>query len=149
MLGKILLFPVMGPISGLVWIGEQIQERANTEFDAKENLHKQLLSLQLSFDMGEISEEEFEEKEEELLLRIQALEEELNVDEEVAADEDLILQPALANISELNLDEEVEADEDLILQPALANVSELNEIYQETPKMSTDYEDKENLVLSP
>ncbi|WP_427158188.1 gas vesicle protein GvpG [Aliinostoc sp. HNIBRCY26] len=147
MLGKILLFPVMGPISGLVWIGEQIQERANTEFDAKENLHKQLLSLQLSFDMGEISEEEFEEKEEELLLRIQALEEELNVDEEV--DEDLILPPALVTVSELNLDEEVAADADLILQPALATVSELNEIYQETPQMSTDYEDKENLVLSP
>lgn len=76
MLGKILLFPVMGPISGLVWIGEQIQERTNTEFDAQENLHKQLLSLQLAFDIGDISEEEFEEKEEELLLRIQALEEE-------------------------------------------------------------------------
>ncbi|HIK08153.1 MAG TPA: gas vesicle protein GvpG [Trichormus sp. M33_DOE_039] len=125
MLGKILLFPVMGPISGLVWIGEQIQERTNTEFDAQENLHKQLLSLQLSFDMGEISEEEFEEKEEELLLRIQALEEELNVNDEA------------------------EEDEHFALQPALPAASELNEIYQETPQFNTDYEDNENLVLSP
>lgn len=124
MLGKILLFPVMGPISGLVWIGEQIQERTNTEFDAQENLHKQLLSLQLSFDMGEISEEEFEEKEEELLLRIQALEEELNVNEEAEG-------------------------EGFALQTALPAASELNEIYQETPQFYTDHEDNENLVLSP
>lgn len=73
---KVLLFPIMGPITGLAWIGQQIQERANTEYDATENLHKQLLALQLAFDIGEISEEDFEIQEEELLLRIQALEEE-------------------------------------------------------------------------
>jgi hypothetical protein len=38
-------------------------------------LQKQLLALQLAFDIGEISEEEFEIQEEELLLKIQALEE--------------------------------------------------------------------------
>ncbi|MBD2663689.1 gas vesicle protein GvpG [Richelia sinica FACHB-800] len=76
MLMKVLLAPVMGPISGVVWIAEQIQERTNTEFDAQENLHKRLLSLQLSFDIGEISEEDFEAQEEEILLKIQALEEE-------------------------------------------------------------------------
>jgi len=38
-------------------------------------LQKQLLSLQLAFDLGEIPEEEFEAQEEELLLKIQALEE--------------------------------------------------------------------------
>ena len=66
----------MGPIDGITWIGEQILERANTELDATENLHKQLLALQLAFDIGDISEEDFEEQEEELLLRIQAMEEE-------------------------------------------------------------------------
>lgn len=80
---KLLLFPIMGPITGLAWIGQQIQERANTEYDDAENLHKQLLALQLAFDIGEISEEDFEIQEEELLLRIQALE------EEAAADADL------------------------------------------------------------
>jgi hypothetical protein len=38
-------------------------------------LQKQLLALQLAFDIGEISEEEFEIQEEELLLKIQSLEE--------------------------------------------------------------------------
>jgi hypothetical protein len=72
----LLFFPVTGPIGGLIWIGEKIQERADIEYDEAENLHKLLLSLQLSYDMGNISEEEFEIQEEELLLKIQALEEE-------------------------------------------------------------------------
>jgi Gas vesicle protein G len=72
----LLLFPLLGPVKGLMWIGEQIQERAAGELDDKENLQKQLLSLQLAFDLGEIEEEEFMEQEEELLLQIQELEEE-------------------------------------------------------------------------
>ena len=79
---NLLFLPVTGPIGGLIWIGEKIQERADIEYDESENLHKLLLSLQLDYDMGNISEEEFESQEEELLLTIQALEEE----EEAAED---------------------------------------------------------------
>lgn len=74
MLIDLLLSPVLGPIKGIAWIGEQILERAEAERDEKENLQKQLLALQLAFDMGDIPEAEFEAKEEELLLAIQALE---------------------------------------------------------------------------
>ncbi|KHG40384.1 MULTISPECIES: gas vesicle protein GvpG [Nostocales] len=87
MLTKLLLLPIMGPLNGVVWIAEQIQERTNTEFDAQENLHKQLLSLQLSFDIGEIGEEEFEIQEEEILLKIQALEEEARLELEAEQEE--------------------------------------------------------------
>ncbi|MBN3875783.1 MAG: gas vesicle protein GvpG [Nostoc sp.] len=131
MLGKILLLPVMGPISGLMWIGEQIQERTNTEFDAQENLHKQLLSLQLKFDMGDFSEEEFDAQEEELLLKIQALE--------------------LEEESRLALEAEDEEDEyeDYSVQSEFIDVSEENEVYQEKDVFVKEYEDNENLVLSP
>lgn len=64
------------PVTGLAWIAEQIQERAEAELDQTENLQKRLLALQLAFDMGEIPEDEFEAQEEELLLAIQALEDE-------------------------------------------------------------------------
>lgn len=87
MLMKVLLAPITGPISGVVWIAEKIQERTNTEFDAQENLHKRLLSLQLAFDLGEISEEEFEAEEEEILLKIEALEEEARKEAEAEAEE--------------------------------------------------------------
>ncbi|NJO43164.1 MAG: gas vesicle protein GvpG [Cyanobacteria bacterium CRU_2_1] len=69
----LLIAPLTAPITGIAWIGEKILERASTELDEKENLSKRLLALQLSFDMGEISEEEFEIQEEELLLEMQAL----------------------------------------------------------------------------
>ncbi len=65
---------LFAPLTGLTWIAEQIQERADTELDDKENLQKRLLALQLAFDMGEIPEAEFEVQEEELLLAIQAME---------------------------------------------------------------------------
>jgi hypothetical protein len=119
----------MGPISGLMWIGEQIEERTNTEYDAQENLHKQLLSLQLKFDMGELSEEEFDDQEEELLLKIQALE--------------------LEEESRLALESEEDDDEDYSVQSEFIDVSEENEFYQEQGVFVKEYEDKENLVLSP
>jgi hypothetical protein len=72
----LLTAPFTAPLSGIAWIGEKILERASTELDETENLHKRLLTLQLAFDMGEISEAEFEHQEEELLLAIQALEDE-------------------------------------------------------------------------
>jgi hypothetical protein len=125
MLGKILLLPVMGPISGLMWIGEQIQERTNTEFDAQENLHKQLLILQLRFDMGELSEEDFDIQEEELLLKIQSFDE------------------------ESRLDLESEEDEDYPVQSEFIDVFEENELNQDECVLVKEYEDNENLVLSP
>ncbi|MEH2454379.1 gas vesicle protein GvpG [Nostoc sp.] len=74
MLLELLTFPVSGPLGGIIWIAEQLLELKNAELDDTENLQKQLLVLQLAFDLGEISEEEFEVQEEELLLKIQALE---------------------------------------------------------------------------
>jgi Gas vesicle protein G len=68
----LLLAPITAPISGIAWIGEKILEQAGTTLDEKENLNKQLMALQLAFDMGDISEEAFEVQEEKLLLAIQA-----------------------------------------------------------------------------
>jgi hypothetical protein len=73
---RLLTLPVLGPIYGVTWVGEKILEQADAELDDKDNLQKRLLALQLAFDMGEISEEEFEIQEEELLLAIQAIEDE-------------------------------------------------------------------------
>jgi hypothetical protein len=64
---------LFAPVTGIAWIAEQIQERAEAELDNRENLHKRLLALQLAFDMGELSEEDFEEQEEALLLAIEAI----------------------------------------------------------------------------
>lgn len=78
---RLLLSPITAPFEGVIWIGEQLLERAEAELDDKENLGKRLLALQLAFDMGDIAEEDFEVQEEELLLQIQALEDEANREE--------------------------------------------------------------------
>lgn len=76
----LLIAPLTAPMTGLTWIAEKVLEQASAELNVKENLAKRLLTLQLAFDMGEIGEDEFEHQEEELLLAIQALE-----DQETAA----------------------------------------------------------------
>jgi len=75
MIIRLLTLPITGPLGGIVWLGKKMQEQADAEVDDKENLSKKLLALQLAFDMGTVSEEDFEAQEEELLLAIQAAEE--------------------------------------------------------------------------
>lgn len=73
MVVKLLLLPITGPIDGLMWLGEQILERANNELDSQENLERQLLALQLALDLEEITEEEYDEREAEILQAMQAI----------------------------------------------------------------------------
>ncbi|HEY9763979.1 MAG TPA: gas vesicle protein GvpG [Trichocoleus sp.] len=73
MLLKLLFLPIAGPLGGVTWIAEKILEQSEGETNDLEVLQKQLLALQMAFDMGEVEEEEFEAQEEELLLAIEAL----------------------------------------------------------------------------
>jgi hypothetical protein len=75
MLFDLLAAPIIGPFTGLTWIGEKILEQTGGEMDELEVLQKQLLALQLSFDMGDIGEEDFEAQEEDLLMAIDAMQE--------------------------------------------------------------------------
>jgi hypothetical protein len=80
MLLKLLFAPVLGPIEGVAWIADKILEQADMPTNDAESLQKQLLTLQLSFDMGEISEADFVVQEEEILLALQALADEEDED---------------------------------------------------------------------
>lgn len=73
---QLLLAPVTAPFTGVTWIADKILDQVEDQTDELEALQKQLLTLQLAFDMGDIPEEEFEDQEEELLLRIQAIQDE-------------------------------------------------------------------------
>ncbi len=63
------------PAQSLLWLAEQIRERAEAQLDSKENLQKELTALQIQLDLGEIDEETYTRREEEILLALQALEE--------------------------------------------------------------------------
>lgn len=68
MILKLLTFPV----DSLLWIAEQVQDRAIAELEDQQNLSKQLLKLQIQIDMGEISEAEFMEQEQKILAQMEA-----------------------------------------------------------------------------
>ncbi len=82
MLLDILSFPLFGPIKGVAWIGQQILDRADHQDNDRASLEKQLLALQLAFDLGDIEESDFETQEEALLLAIQAMQDEEDAEDE-------------------------------------------------------------------
>lgn len=62
-----MLFPFVSPLKSIVWLAERINEIAETELFDKSRVSEKLLELQVWYEMGEISEEEFREKETDLL----------------------------------------------------------------------------------
>ncbi|MEN9225326.1 MAG: gas vesicle protein GvpG [Thermostichus sp. HHBFW_bins_43] len=61
------------PAQSLLWLAGQIQERAEAQLDNKENLQKELTALQIQLDLGEIDEDTYTQREEEILLALEAL----------------------------------------------------------------------------
>ena len=73
MLGKLLLFPVTGPLKGMVSLAEKIAEQVNLEIMDKGKVTKELLELQVQLDLGRISEAEYAEREKELLEKLEEI----------------------------------------------------------------------------
>jgi len=71
----LLTFPVMGPIKGVVWIAEKVAEEADKKLYDEDAVRGQLMELELRYDLGEISEEEYLEAEDTLLERLRVIRE--------------------------------------------------------------------------
>ena len=63
----ILAFPVSGPIKGVIWLAEKIAEQVDREYYSEEAIRRQLMELEMKFDLGEIDEEAYMAAEDELL----------------------------------------------------------------------------------
>ncbi len=55
----ILAFPVTGPINFVTWMAEKIAEQIDNQYYSEEAIRRQLMDLELKFDLGEISEDEY------------------------------------------------------------------------------------------
>jgi len=75
LLTDLLTFPVTGPIKGLMWIAEKVAEQAENELYSEDKVRGQLMELELRYDLGEISEQEYEEAEAALLERLKVIRE--------------------------------------------------------------------------
>ena len=67
---KLLTLPVLGPIEGVTWIAKKVAEQADKELYDEEKVRGQLMELELRYDLGEISEEEYLATEQILLERL-------------------------------------------------------------------------------
>ncbi len=66
---------LMLPVKGLFGIFKEIQKFADRELTDRETLQEKLLNLQMQFELDEITEEEYAEREEYILDRLKALDE--------------------------------------------------------------------------
>ena len=62
---------LLSPIKLTVWLAEKLKETAYNEMTDDSKIHEELLELQMRFEMEEITEEEFEHQEQELLDRLE------------------------------------------------------------------------------
>ncbi|OHB78563.1 MAG: gas vesicle protein GvpG [Planctomycetes bacterium RBG_16_55_9] len=64
---------LLAPLKGVVWLGEKLNEIAEKEQNDTGCIKEELMALQLKLDMDEITEQEYDEKEKELLDRLDAI----------------------------------------------------------------------------
>ena len=66
---------LLAPLKGVVFIAEKIKEHAEGEFLNEEGVRQELRELYLLLETGKLSEAEFTEREEQLVDRLEAIEE--------------------------------------------------------------------------
>ena len=69
-LGSIVTAPVLGPFKGLIWLVETLAAHAQSELYDEGNIRKELAALEQRYDLGRITDEEFESAETALLERL-------------------------------------------------------------------------------
>jgi len=71
----LLTAPVLGPIRGVHWLAKKVAEAAEGELLDEDRVRNELLELQMRLDMGEITEEEYDEQEKVLVEQLNAIRE--------------------------------------------------------------------------
>jgi len=64
---------LLSPITLVRWIGEKVHEAATREVTDESKVQEGLLELQLLYEIGDITAEEYEQKEAELMERLEAI----------------------------------------------------------------------------
>jgi NAD-specific glutamate dehydrogenase len=67
-----LLTLPLAPVRGTIWIAERLLEEAERELNDPKNIEEQLLEAEASYERGELSEDEYERLEDELVRRLTA-----------------------------------------------------------------------------
>ena len=85
---KLLGAPFTLPMAGMKFIFQQVADLADKELNDESVVHEQLLLLQVQLEEGDIDEEEYVEREAELMLRLREIKARKRaMQEQVAVDE--------------------------------------------------------------
>ena len=95
MLFKLLGAPITLPIAGMKFVFQQIADLADQELNDESVVREQLLLLQLQLEEGDIDEDEFPEREAELLARLRDIKARKRAELEQTGQDEL---PAEANV---------------------------------------------------
>jgi len=64
---------LLAPLNGIIWLADKINEAAEAELNDDGKIKGELMQLQLKLELDEISEEDYQEREKELLARLDAI----------------------------------------------------------------------------
>ena len=64
---------LLAPLKGVVWLGEKLSGIAEKELSDTGRIKEELMALQLRFELDQINEQEYNEREKELLDRLDAV----------------------------------------------------------------------------
>lgn len=64
---------ILAPVKGVVWLARKIKEQADEEMFDEHGVRRALRELYEQLDRGEIGEQEFEKREDELVGRLEAI----------------------------------------------------------------------------
>lgn len=64
---------LLAPLKGVIWMGQKLGDMAQKELSDKGRIKEELMRLQLQFELDEISQAEYDQKENELFNRLDAI----------------------------------------------------------------------------
>ena len=67
---------LLAPLKGVIFIGKKINDVIEKEMSDEGAIKERLMALQLKFEMDEISEEEYDQREDEILQLLERIREE-------------------------------------------------------------------------
>jgi len=71
----LLTSPILGPIRGVHWLAAKVTEVAESEVLDENKVRSKLMELSIRLEMGEITEEEYDEQERVLVERLNVIRE--------------------------------------------------------------------------
>jgi hypothetical protein len=64
---------LLAPLKGVIWMGQKLSDMAQKELCDEGRIKEELMRLQLRFELDEINQQEYEQKEKELLDYLDAI----------------------------------------------------------------------------